>query len=425
VSWVEGLKKSAEGRKRHRLRKLRIAAISAVPRGAQEPAYVRLMKRADDEEPVGKKLMGPKKGEARKDFVARFMADAGARSEFPDEKQRAAAANRQYVAKTFEGGVLSKRLDPEDGVEKMVALTTSVEGHAHLVYLERGDGPATSGTTSHSKMSEGDEHGHSHPWVLSTDGRLVIGEANGHTHDLATLSKAAGEGQDGGGAPLAKGAVEEAGNTEGDPMPETTEKLTTEQKLERTFYSSLKVEDRPGFLAKSAEDRSAAMKAARDGVDGEEVVYKSADGTVFRKVDDPRLAAQARRLDDQDRRIAKMTDDAVLVELHKRADEVLGHLPGTTEQRAALLKAIDAIPDEAARDAALAAVKAGDLAQARVFKSLGTRTTPEETTAEAGLEKLAKSYQEKHPDLSYEQAYSRVLDTPEGNRLSEDLGPAR
>lgn len=45
---------------------------------------------------VDKVLLKPKKGESRKDFVSRFMANAKVRREFPDAKQRAAVANRTF-----------------------------------------------------------------------------------------------------------------------------------------------------------------------------------------------------------------------------------------------------------------------------------------------------------------------------------------
>lgn len=55
-------------------------------------------------------------------------------------------------------------------------LTSSEDGHSHLVWLH-----GRAGTTSWAK-SEGEESGHDHPWMLTADGQLVIGENEGHSH---------------------------------------------------------------------------------------------------------------------------------------------------------------------------------------------------------------------------------------------------
>lgn len=63
-------------------------------------------------------------------------------------------------------------------------LTTVTAGHQHLVDMTGWDGQRdTSGMTSCS-MSEGADRAHDHPWVQGLDGRLTIGEADGHTHQL-------------------------------------------------------------------------------------------------------------------------------------------------------------------------------------------------------------------------------------------------
>lgn len=57
-------------------------------------------------------------------------------------------------------------------------LTSSEDGHSHLVWLH-----GRAGTTSWGK-SEGEESGHEHPWMLTADGQLVIGENESHSHSV-------------------------------------------------------------------------------------------------------------------------------------------------------------------------------------------------------------------------------------------------
>lgn len=62
------------------------------------------------------------------------------------------------------------------------ALTGETNGHTHLVSLLSWNGELNAGMTEHSD-------GHSHPWVRSADGRIVLGTVNGHTHDVSVVSK--------------------------------------------------------------------------------------------------------------------------------------------------------------------------------------------------------------------------------------------
>src|SRR5688500_15780942 len=58
-------------------------------------------------------------------------------------------------------------------------LTTDVKGHSHLVTSM----DAMSGETTYGKMP-GEEYGHTHPWVRTLEGDVVIGASSGHTHEI-------------------------------------------------------------------------------------------------------------------------------------------------------------------------------------------------------------------------------------------------
>jgi len=156
-----------EGGKKKRRRvmsKARIEAISAVDRPAQEPATVAIMKRAD--EPITK--LKPRDGESQDDFVSRFMSDGAMKHEYPDEKQRAAVAHSMHA----------RQMRKKWPVEQP-RLLSDVNGHSHFIDLADGPGGETSAT-----KSEGAEYSHSHPWVRLDDGAILIGAAEGHTHEL-------------------------------------------------------------------------------------------------------------------------------------------------------------------------------------------------------------------------------------------------
>ena len=83
---------------------------------------------------------------------------------------------------------IMKRDDGDDeGLEKhcgrVPVLTSADEGHVHMIWLDDDRGGSTSWQTS-----EGDEQGHSHPWIINPDGTLTIGEEDGHTHEVSAES---------------------------------------------------------------------------------------------------------------------------------------------------------------------------------------------------------------------------------------------
>jgi len=58
-------------------------------------------------------------------------------------------------------------------------LLSEVAGHSHLIDLADGSGGTTSWSTA---LDEDSSHGH--PWVLGMDGSVVIGAADGHSHNV-------------------------------------------------------------------------------------------------------------------------------------------------------------------------------------------------------------------------------------------------
>jgi hypothetical protein len=305
-----------------------------------------------------------------------------------------------------------------DDMTKMSALTTDNQGHAHLFALH---GPPdgvelNSGETSYSGN-------HDHPWIRGENGIIVIGAAKAddgvsHTHEVAAMSKA-------------DSLVGNENEKEINNMSE--DKATVEQlqiqltrantvaelnDAEKAHFKTLAEEAQNEFLAKSVEVRSGIIAdIAKQAEETDPVVHTTVDGIDLRKSAGEALIAMAKSNDNlrkDNESLRKSQEDAVFT---KRADEELKHLPGTVDERAAMLKAVEAITDESQRKAALNALHAGSAAIAKSFETIGHGGSPEPGSPTDDLDKLAKAHMQANPDLTSEQAYEAVLKTEEGGQL--------
>lgn len=314
---------------------------------------------------------------------------------------------------------IMKRHEPQDDipdngqnqVAKRAALTTSVDGHSHIVSLDYGNGEINAGETSYVD-------GHSHPWVRREDGTIMIGEARGHTHGVAEFGKV-----DKGELDMTDKTTNKSaeGQAEADRIKDLEAQLAKANAIaglsgdDRAHYDALDAAGKDAFLAKSADDRKADIQKAAEG---KAVVYKAADGTEYTKADDPRLVALAKARDEDRKELQAANKRAAEVELRKRA-EGLGHLPGSVDDVMEMLRAIDAIPNEDARKRSLDALTAQNTALSTAFKSVGhNASAPEAGSAEAELDNLAKAYA-KDKGVSEAVAYDEVLKTARGQELYE------
>ncbi len=359
---------------KRRLFDLRLKFISAVDRPAQEPATVAILKR---KEPVVDKP----KTEDQVAFIKRLL-DEG---KIPEDARDA-------------------------DVKKAVLLTTETSGHTHLVWTGRFDG----GEDKAGSTSWTDEH--SHPWIRDEEGNVVIGAADNHTHEVAIVTK----------TQPAEEAV---------PMPEkknddtaksaeviALEKQLAESRLiaeltdaQKAHYETLKGKAQPAFLAKSADERDADVKAAKLADD---VVFKSADGTIYRESDDPRMVQLAKDRDADRSELAKERQVRRDAEYAKRATDEFGHLTGEDATKVALLKSVAEITDEELRGKVEAMLKAHDAGIAELLKTRGTTGggSPGAASPHEKLEALAREHA-KAQNVTFEKAYAAVVDTTEGKEL--------
>lgn len=313
--------------------------------------------------------------------------------------------------------LLMKSADGDD-LEKRALLLSETDGHTHLL-----DDTGMDNHTSYEKAPD-DEYGHSHPWVRDDSGNIVIGTVDGHTHTIASTSKAANPGSQQPNATeqhmnetekaALKAAEDRAKSLEGELAKAKAIGSLTD--AEKAHFAKLAPKEQDEFLAKSAEQRGQDLQKSADG---NAVIYTSADGLEFRKSDDPRLIEMAKRAD-ADRKLAREAQQAVVDQTFgKRAETELSHLPGEQPVKVALLKALETISDEATRKGALELLKANNTAMQAAFAKAGTTAAPAAgATANDQLEVLAKKYSiDNKVDIL--KARVAVLDTPEGAALYE------
>ncbi len=181
---------------------------------------------------------------------------------------------------------------------------------------------------------------------------------------------------------------------------------------EKAFYAKLDEKAQAEFLAKSADLRKNDIaKAAESNA----VVYKSADGTEFRKSDDPRLVDMAKKNDELVKANKEALEKSESADFAKRADSELNFLKGTAAEKVALLKAVAGIADEAVRGKVAEMLKAANSSMSEAFKTLGL-SKADPSSPSGKLDTLAKKYQ-ADKNVSYAKAYDEVLKTAEGAEL--------
>ena len=325
-------------------------------------------------------------------------------------------------------GLLMKRADgpvkPREGsVEKRlaVALTSIVGEHQHGVYIEKWDGSVH--VDLEYSNSKG-EYGHAHPLVKMQDGTYQVGMSDGHTHEIsgAELSGAVEEAM----TPTmkGKGRMSEQNSTTDELVKrlERAEAVLNFTAAERTHFDGLAAEAQDEFIGKAAADRSAELALAkRQAEDADPVVYTTMDGHQLRKGADGDALIAVMRSNDMIRKDnALLKADSDRQRVTKRVREELPHISGTEDEQVALVKAIEAIEDQAVRDGAFAILKRNDQGLSSIMKTNGSQGGAVEKSANQTLnEKVAKHAADEK--ISFTAAYAAVMDTSEGNDLYEQM----
>lgn len=337
---------------------------------------------------------------------------------------------------------LSKDMDGAPAVS-----TTASNGHAHLVWLR---GPAGETSFGISDAIRGVETGvmHDHGYVLKADGSIEVLFNNGHTHEVdpADLQFAIlvvrkndpdfewpATGAIDKGNDMTEKKAEKTAEKVAEEMQKTVTSLTERLGLtsilaglsdaEKSHFAILDKAQKAEFVSKSADDRAkdiAEIQKAAD--DADPVVYETSRGLKIRKSAGDVVLSLAKDADEQRKRADAAEDKATASDFSKRAESELSHLPGTVDERASILKAVDGIKDETHRNSALAALKAGDAAMAGAFKSKGSSEgATDENSPESKLDALVKSHVEKNSGVTEAAAYVKVLESDAGKELYREI----
>jgi hypothetical protein len=278
---------------------------------------------------------------------------------------------------------------------KAAALTDAALGHSHLVYLSYGTAIETAGHTSWARTKDhGDYYGgHDHPWVIDDQGKITIGEADGHTHTLTE-------------AVTAEGA-----------------EMSLQKNVAGLLAISIaKAADPAATIAPAAELPKPApaeeppAPAPAAGEDDPIVHVSKRTGISVRKSQGDAVVQLVKQNDEMSVRLEKAEAERQIAVLRKRADDELPHLPGTADERAAMLNAIDG-QDPAVGASMMKMLKAADAAMAQNYVASGSSGGEAAGgSAEALLEqRVQKRAAEK--GISYSAAYTAELGTPEGSAL--------
>jgi len=280
------------------------------------------------------------------------------------------------------GTVVLKRRDERPSTmvstAKRAAITSAVLGHTHLV---NGIDDMQSGCTTSERVSEAGVHSdsyssyHSHPWVRMEDGSIVLGEAAGHTHDIAVTA-----------ASLAvTTAVKSTRATEAQKVTSMS-KIVVLTEAQGAHYSKLTGTDAETFIAKSALERDVEVTKAREA---DPIVFTGEVTKMeVRRSDGPRFLELAKQNEANavaSKRSLEMAETEKAArewsEVVKRASTIMGNLAGTDDDHGRLLQNIERETDVAKRDAMIATLKAADALMVGAGKAKGANPG---TDAESG-----------------------------------------
>jgi hypothetical protein len=126
-------------------------------------------------------------------------------------------------------------------------------------------------------------------------------------------------------------------------IAETVAKFSAD---ERAFYDKADTKAKAEFLADKPEDRAKKVDLAKSADES----FTTADGATIRKSEVGAAAygvlkTQESRLTEATKAIAAANGRAAMAEFTKRASDEMAHLPGETVAKAALLKAVNEIPE--------------------------------------------------------------------------------
>ena len=187
-----------------------------------------------------------------------------------------------------------------------------------------------------------------------------------------------------------------------------SEKLSLLTDIEKAHHKRLGAEDAVKFLGMSHSERAEEIKP----------IYTTSKGVIFTKADDPRTIEMAKTYDEDRKTMVENLEKAQNAGFEARVTAELAHLPGTVQERGALLKAADGIADEKLRTGALTALKAHDVARGGAFQRGGVGQTAliKAGSPEDQLNQLVQKHATDNK-VTMEKAWDAVMETEQGIEL--------
>jgi len=200
------------------------------------------------------------------------------------------------------------------------------------------------------------------------------------------------------------------------------EQVASLSDAQRAHHATLRGQDAEGFLAKSQLERDAVLKAVGDA---DAPIYKTASGIEIRRSDGSVALQLAKQSDaaavvqaTQAEALAKSQALAETQAFEKRAATDLSAFAKTMPVHIAIMRALDAIPDETIRKEALEAIKAANVAMVALGKAHGTSNgSPLEADALEEFEKARAAFATIRKIADPIDATGAFLATAEGRAL--------
>lgn len=174
------------------------------------------------------------------------------------------------------------------------------------------------------------------------------------------------------------------------------------EKTDAEFLGKMDAKQRAFYEAMSDDDKAKAKKGTMADLD--KAIAKAAEGDEVLKIDGNEirksvvgesqfaaLKALAKKNDDLAKQASDANETLQKANFEKAADETVKHLPGTTVEKGAVLKAINDLP-EAVKKTLDTMLKAGEAAIVSAFKSVGHQG--------GEIEKAAGAFQKKVDDIA-------------------------
>lgn len=191
---------------------------------------------------------------------------------------------------------------------------------------------------------------------------------------------------------------------------------------EKAHYGGLDDDGKAAFEKMDADGRKTAVEEAVAKKAADDETFESEGITISKSEVGPGVFALMKAMQTKTNaavaKADKLESDSIQKGLEEEAEKLWPNTAGSAADKAQMLKTIRELP-EAQQEGQMKMLKAADEAMAKSFKEEGQGGTTEAGSAAEKLEKMAKDLAGKE-SITFEKAYTKVLDTKEGAKLYND-----